>query len=61
MAEQKPMKSIYEMTLTELRQLLDDLYYEIDNHGGALGQQFANAHGLLTELIAEYLDPKRRP
>lgn len=59
MAEIKPEKSLYDMTITELRELLEELYHEIDNHGGALGQLFANAHGVLVELIAEYLDPRR--
>jgi len=58
MPQRKPtMTTIEEITLDDLRELLSDLYHEIDNVGDdRTGKLFANAHHLITLLLAGYLN-----
>lgn len=45
-----------ELTLAETRELLADLYHEIDNRGGSRESElFANAYYALHDLVCAYL------
>lgn len=46
-----------DLTLPEIREILADLYHEIDNQGsGRESELFARAHATLAWLLEKYLD-----
>jgi hypothetical protein len=43
-----------------MRELLDDLYHEIDNRGGGEGRIFRRAHDAVAWLVSSYFGLERR-